>query len=251
MSREQEFSDEFLSAFVDDQLAVEDKDRAYARMNQDPALNRGVCELRTIRELVQRAYTTPPTPTKNLHVGGVSEKARWKLSGAVAAGLLLVFGLVLGWLIQQPFAEKPLQLVHRPSNQTTGLGATKGAGTEQVKVLFHLNSGDPVRMKETLDDAEDLLKYYRAGNQHAQIEIITNGSGLDLLRTDISPYPERVQRMLKDYDNLVFVACQNTMDRVSHEQSVTARLLPGVVVIDSGVAQIMRRQQQGWAYIRS
>ncbi len=106
-------------------------------------------------------------------------------------------------------------------------------------------------MKETLDDAEDLLKYYRASNQHAQIEIVTNGSGLDLLRADTSPYPERVQRMLKDYDNLTFVACQNTMDRVSREQGTAARLLPGVVLIDSGVAQIMRRQQQGWAYIRS
>jgi 3alpha(or 20beta)-hydroxysteroid dehydrogenase len=29
-----------------------------------------------------------------------------------------------------------------------------------------------------------------------------------------------------------------------------ARLLPGVTVIDSGVAQLMRLQQQGWAYIR-
>ena len=43
---------------------------------------------------------------------------------------------------------------------------------------------------------------------------------------------------------------QNTIDRLKREHGITARLLPDVIVIDSGVAQIMRRQQQGWAYIR-
>jgi intracellular sulfur oxidation DsrE/DsrF family protein len=48
----------------------------------------------------------------------------------------------------------------------------------------------------------------------------------------------------------VFVACQNTIDRLKREQGVIAQLLPEAVVIDSAVAQIMRRQQQGWAYIQ-
>jgi hypothetical protein len=48
----------------------------------------------------------------------------------------------------------------------------------------------------------------------------------------------------------VFVACQNTIDRLKSERGISAKLLPEAVVIDSAVAQIMRRQQQGWAYIQ-
>jgi intracellular sulfur oxidation DsrE/DsrF family protein len=71
-----------------------------------------------------------------------------------------------------------------------------------------------------------------------------------MLRVGASPYPHRVQRMMQEYDNLSFVACQNTVDRLKRERGIIARLSPGVVVIDFGVAEIMRRQQEGWPYIR-
>jgi hypothetical protein len=80
--------------------------------------------------------------------------------------------------------------------------------------------------------------------------VITNGGGLSLLMAGISPYAERIQRMQKEYHDLTFVACQNTIERIQQELGLQAKLLPGVVVIDSGVAQIMRRQHQGWAYIQ-
>jgi len=56
--------------------------------------------------------------------------------------------------------------------------------------------------------------------------------------------------MQKEYHGLTFVACQNTIDRYQQELGLTAKLLPGVITIDSGVAQIMRRQHQGWAYLQ-
>ena len=57
-------------------------------------------------------------------------------------------------------------------------------------------------------------------------------------------------KMQKEYHDLTFVACQNTIYRYQKELGLTAKLLPGVVIIDSGVAQIMRRQLQGWAYLQ-
>jgi intracellular sulfur oxidation DsrE/DsrF family protein len=51
--------------------------------------------------------------------------------------------------------------------------------------------------------------------------------------------------MLQEYGIIELVTCQNTIDRLKRERGITARLLPGVVVIDSGVAGIMRRQQEG------
>jgi intracellular sulfur oxidation DsrE/DsrF family protein len=105
-------------------------------------------------------------------------------------------------------------------------------------------------MQEVLEEAEGLLKHYRTTRQIARVQVIVNGEGLNLLRADTSPYAERVGELLKKYDNLLFAACQNTIDRLKREQGVFARLLPGVVVVDSGVAQIILRQQQGWIYIQ-
>ena len=65
MDQGQELSDEFINAFVDDQLLAEDKARAYAQAAFDEAFNRRVCELRKIRDLIRLAYRELPKPGQN------------------------------------------------------------------------------------------------------------------------------------------------------------------------------------------
>ncbi len=261
MNQEQKFSDEFLNAFVDDQLAPEEKGRAYISINNDEALNRQVCELRKMRDLVQFAYKDLPT------VAAPGPRAG-RLGANIAAGLILATGVGLGWLLHQPGSapEQAARVVAPPATVPAPPAATAATAEKprvapqpakplavaanEVKVLFHLNSDKPERIQEVLDEAEALLKFYRAAGQIARVQVITNGDGLNLLRTDKSPDPERVRAMLKTYDNLSFAACQNTIDRLKREQGVTAELLPGASVVDSGVAQIILRQQQGWIYIQ-
>lgn len=243
MNSKESFSDEFLNAFVDNQLESTEKSQVYAVINRDEDLNRRVCELRKIRDLVQLAYADVPGGERATP-GGTT---RVRLGFRVAASLLLALGIALGWLLHQPWRTAPLQASsgNKGARQIAGASVVKGA-----KVLLHLSSGDRERMQETLDEAEELLKYYQQHHQSARVEVLANGTGLDLLRRDTSPFSMRIEKMARQYQNLRFVACQNTIDRLKREQGIVAQLLPGVVVIDSAVAQIMRRQQQGWAYIQ-
>ena len=257
MNQEQKFSDEFLNAFVDDQLASEEKGRAYLSINSDESLNRQVCELRKMRDLVQLAYKDLPAVTAPGPRAG-------RLGANIAAGFVLALGVGLGWLLHQPgtspelappIAALPTTVSAPPARETQKSPAVSPAkpavvAVNEVKVLFHLNSDKPERIQEVLDEAEALLKFYRSAGQIARVQVIVNGDGLNLLRTDKSPDPDRVRAMLKTYDNLSFAACQNTIDRLKREQGITAELLPGASVVDSGVAQIILRQQQGWIYIQ-
>ena len=62
MSQGHEFSDEFINAFVDDQMTPEEKAWVYAHPACDEAFNRRVCELRKIRDLIRLAYRELPMP---------------------------------------------------------------------------------------------------------------------------------------------------------------------------------------------
>ncbi len=62
MNREREFSEEFLNAFIDDQLALEDRIRVYVRLQRDEALCRRIGALRKISGLVRFAYNVSPEP---------------------------------------------------------------------------------------------------------------------------------------------------------------------------------------------
>ncbi len=265
---DQKFSQEFLNAFVDDQLTADEKSRAYPLINQDESLNRTVCELRKTRDLVQLAYRhVPPAPMRNRPV-----RRPGYLGVSLAAGVALAIGVSIGWVLHRPTINAAPAAIsatqktaprtvaalpevgdlpaRRPTPALASAPAPKTGQAAPAKVLIHVNDGDAARLGRALDEIEQLVQYYRASNQNSRVEVIINGEGLALVRSDVSPHAARVERMQQEYDNLAFVACQNTIDRLKREKGITAQLLPGVVVIDSGVAQLMRRQHQGWAYIQ-
>ncbi|MBI3575633.1 MAG: DsrE family protein [Gammaproteobacteria bacterium] len=282
----QEFSDEFLNAFLDNQLTLEEKDRAYLRISQDEALNRRVCELRKIQDMVRLSYQNPPPPSAR----PVPTGRHGRLGLSLAAGIALVTGVALGWVLHNPAplstaapAAAPVVVVQpAPTNRIVAKAAMVPAPAavpapptdetaltvaeennilavpyrpgpasgDVIKVLIHVNNAVAARTPEALDEIENLVRHYRDQRQNARVEVVMNGEGLNLIRVDTTRFAERIRRMQEEYDNLTFAACQNTIQRLKREHGITAKLLPGVTVIDSGVAQIMRRQQQGWAYIQ-
>jgi len=46
------------------------------------------------------------------------------------------------------------------------------------------------------------------------------------------------------------VACANTVHRVEVKEGTEVVLLPNAELTESGVAHVVQRQKEGWAYIR-
>lgn len=251
---DKKFSDEFINAFADNQLAPEEKSHAYPIISGDPELNRRVCEVRKIRDLIQLAYKEPPLPQKRRQ-----GPASWRPSLRVAAVLLLSVGAAMGWGLHN-LLSRNTQTTVTASGTAFAVPAqthtsrvpvhTLPARDGEARIVLHLSRGDTDRMREVLDEAENLLTHYADIKQPARIELIANGPGLNLLRAETSPFATRIRDMQQRYENLTFAACQNTIDRIYRDTGVHAHLLPEAVVIDSGVAEIILLQQQGWAYIQ-
>jgi intracellular sulfur oxidation DsrE/DsrF family protein len=235
MNQEKKLSDEFVNAFVDDELTPEEKAQVYAQLAGNDMLNRQICELRKVRDLIQLAYKEPPIPSTGMATFATGHK----FGLGLAAGLALIIGGGAAWFLHETSVAPNVRMAQ------TALAAPAPA-----KVLIHVSDGRTDHLKAVLDDVDGLMNFYRQARQKARVEVVANGSGLKLLLSGISPFAKRIRQMQKEYDGLTFVACQNTIDRFHEELGINTKLLPGVVIVDSGVAQIMRRQQQGWAYIQ-
>ncbi len=270
MNQEKHFSDEFLNAFVDDQLATEEKARVYLEVSRDETLNRQVCELRKLRELVQLAYQNPPPAPARVPV----RARRSYLHFGIAASFLLVVGALIGAQFGVLFpAHAPLTTDATPATTLPPRASKPVARTTSAtlaaplalsppatghstyanppnRVLIHIARDDVQQLSEALNEVEALLRHYRDSQQGARVEVVINGRGLDLVRADTSAFADRILQLQREFDNLTFAACQNSIDRLKREQGILVRLLPGVVVIDSGVAELMRRQNQGWTYLQ-
>jgi len=247
------YSAEQLNAFVDDQLAPDDKSQMLLALNGDDALSREICELRKVHDLVRLAYPEPATSTHR----DERKHKRFNLPAIAASLATLALGMIFGWFIHTPSsgpasgvpvsgADNSISLA-QPASSLAVAANPKGLPS---RIIMHVVESDPKQLTQILDDLDGMLRLYKAQNQRVRVEVVANGEGLALLRRDTTPHAGRIADLQKQYDNLSFVACQNTIDRLAKEKGIIARLLPGVIVIDSGVAQLMRRQNQGWAYIQ-
>ncbi len=238
------YSIEIINAFVDDQLTIDDKAEIYKSIHSNEELSKRVCEIRRLRDLIQLGYADLPEPPSGNRLTVRKSVLNWRMpvGSTIAASIALVVGMLIGSAGQQSGYA---------SAQKLNTASATQAAVEIQRVLFHLNSGKTEDMRSTLNDVEQLLQHYAGNGIRAQVEVITNGNGIALLDAVKSPFRERVETLIRENNNLTFVACQNSIDRHKSNGNITAKMIPGTVVIDSGVAQIMRRQSQGWAYIQA
>jgi len=75
---------------------------------------------------------------------------------------------------------------------------------------------------------------------------VTHGKGLGLVLKTNTALQKRLETISKS--GVVLAACENTMRR---KQVTKESLLPFATTVDSGIAEIVRKQEAGWAYIRS
>lgn len=116
-----------------------------------------------------------------------------------------------------------------------------GQGTKQ-RVVFQVSDADPGKWNLTLNNARNVQA--DLGKDNVEIEIVAYGPGLSMLKGD-SKVADRLAQALDSGVGLL--ACENTMrnTKVGKEQ-----MYYGINYVEAGVTHLMKRQREGWAYIR-
>jgi len=110
------------------------------------------------------------------------------------------------------------------------------------RVIFQVSDNDPAKWQLALNNAKNVQT--DLGKDNVQIEIVAYGPGLAMLKAD-SKVTGGLASALDDSVGLI--ACKNTM----HNTKVTRdEMYGGIAYVQAGVTHIMKRQREGWAYIR-
>lgn len=122
------------------------------------------------------------------------------------------------------------------------LAQQKKPAAGKQRVVFQVSDNDPGKWSLALNNAKNVQA--DLGKDKVQIEIVAYGPGLGMLKSD-SKVADRLAGALDDSVGLI--ACENTM----HNTKVTRdQMYEGIAYVQAGVTHIMKRQQEGWAYIR-
>lgn len=137
----------------------------------------------------------------------------------------------------------------KPPVPATAAKAQTG-GEQPHRLVIQVNTNDAAAMNLALNNAANVDQYYSNRGEPVEIEIITFGPGLHMLREDTSPVKDRVKSLAENRPTVRFKACGNTQENMSKLEKKKVPLVAQATVVPSGVVRITELQEQGWSYIR-
>jgi intracellular sulfur oxidation DsrE/DsrF family protein len=147
-----------------------------------------------------------------------------------------------------------LFLVALPSAQGKELvSAPPAQGVTDKKVhrlILQVNTNDPAMMALALNNATNVEQYYKNLGEKVEIEVVTFGPGLNMLRDDTSPVKDRIKAIAEKTRSISFMACGNTQENMHKAEHKEIPLISQATLVKSGVVRVMELQEQGWTYVR-
>lgn len=147
-----------------------------------------------------------------------------------------MIALALAALIGCPTLPAPA------AEQTAKVGAGRTAPVARNRLAIQINEDDVKKWNAVLANIRNIQA--ELGPKNVAIAVVAIGPGLGMLTAE-SLAANGVQDALAT--GVEFVACGNTMKALKIDR---ADLIEGVTISIAGYVELLKRQQQGWAYLR-
>jgi len=110
------------------------------------------------------------------------------------------------------------------------------------KIVIQLTSGDTTVHKSTLRQLGNIL----TAAPNSTVEVVCHGPGISILQQSKAAYPDKVADLAGR--GIQFKACENTMREKKIDKS---DILPSAGFVKAGIIEIVKKQEEGWSYIRA
>ncbi|MEN9730349.1 MAG: hypothetical protein RLZ91_1467 [Bacteroidota bacterium] len=122
------------------------------------------------------------------------------------------------------------------------LGFLAQAQNPVHKVVVQLNSSDTLVWHGALKNISNLQTALGASTQ---IELVAHGAGISILVDGKSTQKAKIAELAAS--GVLFKACENT---IRERKIDRATILPQAGTVPSGVAEVVLKQEAGWAYLK-
>ena len=120
--------------------------------------------------------------------------------------------------------------------------AHHGNAEEMQTIVIQVSDNDPKKWQLALNNARNLQADF--GADHVKIEIVAYGPGLNMLKAESKVMGGLAGAL--DH-NVALLACENTM---RNTKTAKDDMYAGISYVPSGASHLVKRQREGWAYLR-
>ena len=114
---------------------------------------------------------------------------------------------------------------------------------DQHRVVFQMTSNVNEEQKGLINNLQNLQKSW---GENAVMQVVLHGPGLSMVVENETSFSNKIKELINK--GVVFVACENTMSR---KNVLKSDLVQGVKTVPMGIGEIVKKQAQGWTYIKA
>ena len=111
-----------------------------------------------------------------------------------------------------------------------------------VKIVFDVTSKDTKVHSSAMRHVKAMAQAY----PDSKFELVVYSGAIDMVLKDKSSVAADMEALAKN-ENVSFVVCEGTMAR---DHITPDQLVPGVISVPDGILEIIKRQSEGWGYIK-
>lgn len=146
---------------------------------------------------------------------------------------LILVTLILS--INSLFAQK--------QSNTKSAESAQDLATKPVhKIVFQLTTADTIAHKSLMKQLANI----KSVAPDTKIEVVCHGPGLDLLLINKTVVQDKIK--IAKEKGVEFVACEFSMKERKLDKS---NIIPEAGFVPAGIIEIVIKQEEGWAYIKS
>lgn len=112
----------------------------------------------------------------------------------------------------------------------------------ETHIILQVSDAEPVHYTAALDIANNLTKRY--GQELVDIEVIAFGVGVSMVLAKDNDFAARIASLQEH--GVRFYVCGNTLDSLERKHHKRPQVLPGVVMVQTGVKFLIDEIQKGY-----
>jgi intracellular sulfur oxidation DsrE/DsrF family protein len=124
----------------------------------------------------------------------------------------------------------------------SGIAQNNPAAGKVHRIVFQLMSDDTTVHLSLMKQLNNVL----TAAPETKLEVVCHGPGISLLMKEKTTMLKKIQDMKTK--NVLFLACENTL---KDKNIPKEKIIPEAGFVQSGIIEIVTRQEEGWSYIKS
>jgi intracellular sulfur oxidation DsrE/DsrF family protein len=132
----------------------------------------------------------------------------------------------------------------------TAANANKGDRLIDGAVIL-IDRNDPHVMGHAISYSANLSKHFAEKGLKLQLEVVANGSGIEVFRADKTPLRDPLAALRQMVPDIALSMCASSKMIAEAKEQVAIQLIEGATLVPFGIGRVVDLQMKGWAYIHA